>query len=651
MSIKKIALAAEAPLSIPFDKLDRDPANVRRTDAGSGIEELANDIAAHGLLQNLGVRPALDANDAPTGRYLVTFGGRRLAALALLVKAKRLNKTSPVPCRLVADEDATSVSLAENLSRLAMNPVDAYEAFAQLADEGRSDDEIARRFGISTLTVQRRLRLGRLAPVVREAFRHGKINAEAAQAYAITTDHAAQERAFARFVAAPGASPYAIRSALTEGDVPAYDDRVEFVGLDAYEAAGGEVRRDLFSEGSKGATVIDAALLDRLVVERLQSVGDALTAEGWSIVRVSVDEPDDLRAYYPAPFDEEPRSAEDAAKLSALIDEAEALETKGELTEEESDRHDEITSEIERLEEPHHVYSDATKQAATVLVYLDGEVVTFHGLPRDASTAMQVEGLDRDGDGGDGGDDALVPMPKPREVEAPALSAALIGELQAHRTAGLRAQVTERPGLALRLTVHSLLLSRSHASHRAVAKIRGEGPSLKAVCPTIEDTPARRAVADAIERIGDHQPGENNRLWSWLLGLEDADVLAILAPLVAETVDAGTGDWSEGNVLPYAAEVAQAADLDMRAYWTATPETYFGRVTKPQIGVVVREVGAGPFSTDGKKADVARAAARLVGDSGWLPSMLRVPPMSEAQASEGDTGDADAAMELPQAAE
>ena len=646
MSTKKIALTTEA-LSIAFDKLDRDPANVRRTGTATDIAELAADIASHGLLQNLGVRPALAEDGTPTGRYLVVFGGRRLDALALLAQTKRINKTTPIPCRLVSDTEATSAGLAENLSRVAMNPVDAYEAFVRLADEGRSDDEIARRFGISPLTVQRRMRLGRLAPTVREAFRHGKITDETAQAYAITTDQDAQERVFQRFGAATWTSAYTIRQALTEGDIPSHDRRVLFVSLDAYEAAGGAVRRDLFSEGARGATVLDAGLLDRLVLDRLKDMADTLTAEGWRTVRLSASTPDDLRAYYPAPFEAVPVTAEEEARLSELADEADAIADKGELTEEEDARHDEITAEINRIEN-RRTYSDDTKQAATVLVYLgmNGAEV-FCGLPRDTRPVVLPDGLDADDAG-----EVVAARARAKEEDATTLSAALTMELQAHRTAGLRSQGADRPGLALRLTVQSLLLSRGHAGYRAVAKIRGEGPSLKAACPTIEDTPAHRAVAEAMERIGDHQPGEHDRILSWLLGLDDDQVLSILAPLVAETVDAGTGDWSTGAGHSYAAEVAQAAELDMRSYWSPAPETYFARVTKPQIAAAVREAGAGPFSIDGKKADVAQAATRLLDGSGWLPPMLRMPPAStEDAAPANDTGGDPASMALPHAAE
>ena len=86
---------AHTTTEVALSKLDLFAENVRRTGRGSGIEELAASIQAHGLLQSLAVRAKLDADGQPTGRYEVVAGGRRLAALKLLAKGKRLPKGAP----------------------------------------------------------------------------------------------------------------------------------------------------------------------------------------------------------------------------------------------------------------------------------------------------------------------------------------------------------------------------------------------------------------------------------------------------------------------------------------------------------------------------------------------------------------------------
>jgi len=84
-----------------------------------------------GLLQNLNVVLAADGE-----HYEVVAGRRRLAALKLLVKRRKLGKDFEVPCLLVADAAARTVSLTENVQREAMHPADQFEAFSRLAQEG-----------------------------------------------------------------------------------------------------------------------------------------------------------------------------------------------------------------------------------------------------------------------------------------------------------------------------------------------------------------------------------------------------------------------------------------------------------------------------------------------------------------------------------
>ena len=58
---------------------------------------------------------------------------------------------------------------------------------------------------------------------------------------------------------------------------------MRLVGLDAYQAAGGRVQRDLFTEDA-GGWLTDMALLERLVGERIQAAAGQMQAEGWKWV-------------------------------------------------------------------------------------------------------------------------------------------------------------------------------------------------------------------------------------------------------------------------------------------------------------------------------------------------------------------------------
>src|SRR3954462_2969880 len=152
----KIVLSASR--DIPFNKLVLSQANVRRIKAGISVEELAEDIARRGLLQGLSVRAVLDAEGSETGMFEVPAGGRRFRALQLLVKQKRMTKTQPVPCVVRESGIAEEDSLAENIQRVALHPLDQFRAFAALRGKGLGEEEIAARFFVNPSVVKQRLR-------------------------------------------------------------------------------------------------------------------------------------------------------------------------------------------------------------------------------------------------------------------------------------------------------------------------------------------------------------------------------------------------------------------------------------------------------------------------------------------------------------
>ncbi len=74
---------------------------------------------------------------------------------------------------------------------------------------------------------------------------------------------------------------------LTETTVRASDKRAVFVGIDAYEEAGGCVLRDLFQQDD-GGWLQDPVLLDRLANEKLKSEAETIAAEGWKWIEVAM---------------------------------------------------------------------------------------------------------------------------------------------------------------------------------------------------------------------------------------------------------------------------------------------------------------------------------------------------------------------------
>jgi ParB family chromosome partitioning protein len=122
----------------------------------------------------------------------------------------------------------------------------------------------------------------------------------------------------------PHTPAYAIRRAMTEAKVRADDRRVRFVGVETYEAAGGPVLRDLFTEDG-GSWLEDVALLDRLVAEKLTGLADeARDREGWKWAGVSTDYADvsDFGRVYPVAVE---RTETDAAEIAALSEEYDGI--------------------------------------------------------------------------------------------------------------------------------------------------------------------------------------------------------------------------------------------------------------------------------------------------------------------------------------
>ncbi|RYE72276.1 MAG: ParB/RepB/Spo0J family partition protein, partial [Oxalobacteraceae bacterium] len=164
-------------VTIPLSQLFLSDNNVRKVRNTDDLPELAALIASQGLLHRLSV------TDAGNGRFAVEAGGRRLAACQLLQAQGIYTADQAIDCRLYASDRAVEISTAEN-SHEAMHPVDQFEAFAKLLASGLTEQQVASRFGVSVLTVQRRMTLASLAPRFIALFRADKISMEQLQALA-----------------------------------------------------------------------------------------------------------------------------------------------------------------------------------------------------------------------------------------------------------------------------------------------------------------------------------------------------------------------------------------------------------------------------------------------------------------------------------
>jgi len=643
-AVATAAVAAHELLLIPLSQLRPSSRNVR-TSGGASIPELASSIARVGLLQNLTVTAASDGE-----HYEVVAGKRRLAALKLLAKRRKLDKAHDVPCLLVPDASARTVSLTENVQREAMHPAEQFEAFAALVAEGRPIEDIAADFGVTPLVVQRRLKLANVSPRLLADYRTDAVTLDQLMALAITDDHTAQEAAFYE---SPQwqRSPQALREHLTEREIDATRDALaRFVGIEAYEAAGGGLRRDLFSDDTRGVFLTDASLLDSLARDKLATTADSVRAEGWAWVeavpRVTSAE---LHGFQHARRDrrtpnktETKRIAKLQARQQAIDDRLNADDAEDIAEEEASalyEESDKLGAVLDTIEQSLLVFAPETLAVAGAIVTVDhaGEVITHRGLLREAE-AKALRAQERQGMQAGGDDEGEAQQPT-----TPGISEKLARRLSAHRTAALQAEVARHPQVALVAVVHRLAL-------RVVVDSYGSGDSpinisaspqdgLDAFAPDVAQSPALIGLREVRQAWAARLPSDPDALFAELLALPQQEVLSLLAVCVATTVGAVT---PREDALP-AVALAQAVGLDMHRWWTPTAEGYFAHVSKAKAIEAVQAFAPEHAARLAKlkKNDLASEAERLAVGTGWLPLMLRAvePEAREEVAPVADSGE------------
>ena len=679
-AVQKITLSSSR--DIPFNKLVLSQSNVRRVKAGVSIEELAEDIARRTLLQGLNVRPVLDVEGAETGMFEIPAGGRRYRALELLVKQKRLAKTAPVPC--VVRDPATDIlgeddSLAENIQRAPLHPLDQYRAFQALREKGRSEEDIAAAFFVGVNVVKQRLRLASVAPTLLDIYAEDGMSLEQLMAFTVTADHARQEQVWQAISGSWQKEPYQIRRMLTEKAVRASDRRAVFVGLDAYEAAGGVVLRDLF-QSDDGGWLEDIALLDGLVAEKLKAGAETIAAEGWKWIEVAIDFPyghtHGLRELEGVAAD---LSSEEQATIGALNAEhaklEEAYDGADELPDEVDERLGEIEAALAAFDDRPVTYDPTDIARAGVFVSIDAEgalsVERGYVRPQDEAPVVEPE---QDGDtdpatAGAHGADPDAPVVQRAVItiggqvagaededdeDLKPLPDRLVTELTAERTLALRDKLASTPAVAFQAVLHKFCLDvfSRYFSYGTAMEVSVRSASFPVQAQGLKDTPAAKAIDARHKGWEERLPKDKADLWDWLTTLTGEEQATLFAHCASFGVNAlyEKGDRYGAGVSCHTVEqriaeadrLAQAVDLDMvQAGWRPTVEKYLGRVPKRRILEAVQE-GAGERAAQLidhlKKGDMAKEAERLLVDTGWLPEPLRIAAVDDApvEATEAD---------------
>lgn len=608
--------------AIPLDQLFPSPLNVRKT-GGTRIDSLAASIKARGLIHNLTVVPR--PREAKRGGFEVVAGKRRLAALRLLAKRKELAANVPVDCRVVPREQATATSLTENVEREAMHPADQFDAFAKLVDEGKPAEDIAAEFGVSVDTVQKRLRLARVSPQVMRLYRAEELNLEQVMAFAFTDDHAAQD---ALLEGDPRPSAWQIRRALTETAVCGDDPRARLVGRDAYVAAGGIIRRDLFGDATDYFE--DAALLDRLATEKLEKAAAKLRKQRpWVQVVAGTLDYETRAQFGKVPSVRQAPDAKTEKKLARLRTRLAAAEQQAEAAEAEANGDEDsppwtracakceaIAEQIAQIERGLIAPDPEAAALAGAVVALDqrGHVQVLDGLIRPEDKRAAAKAARRAGQRGDtdktGSDDTLH---DPRAVRR---------DLSAFLTVVAQQALANNLPLAMRALAFQLVLA-----------LRGEGgdgfgldvAAIDHVDVGVSETLAGSATEAAAakwhaawERL---LPAEPGALWTWCRQADDHRILSLLAYCAARSFNAAQDRSDAQPAMP----LLSALQLDMAAQWTPNAG-YFERLRKADTLAVLGRYGhGGPALARLKRGVLAESAANLLATTGWLPPTLAIP--------------------------
>ena len=580
-------ITLSASRDIPFDKLVLSQSNVRRIKAGVSIEELAADIARRTLLQSLTVRPVLDEDGLETGMFEIPAGGRRYRALELLVQRKQLARTAPVPCVIRTAGLAEEDSLAENVQRAPLHPLDQFRAFLAMREKGMGEEEIAAAFFVSSHVVRQRQRMAAVSPALLEVYAEDGMTLEQLMAFTLNPDHARQDQVWEAIQQSWSKEPFHIRRLLTEHTVRADDKRALFVGGEAYEAAGGVILRDLF-QTDYGGFLQDTSLLDRMVAQKLESEADALRGEGWKWIEVAVDFPCGHTFGLRRVIGEAvPPDAAEQAAYAALTAEFAQIEAEqqgvDELPDDVDARLGEIETAMAAFQNRPVNFEDDDKARAGVFVSIDGScgLRIERGYVRpederrvetagsddegddvdDSDTAYGADNPTASDDSGDQGDaededDTIRPLPD-----------RLITELTAHRTLALRDALAQDPEVAFIAALHLFCLKTFYPYVlESCLEIDAKSATFAAQAPGLADTPSALSIAARHDAWAQRLLAESDDLWDVLVMFDAEDRSALFAHCISQSLNAVHETYNRRpKALAHADLLAACLHLDMAA--------------------------------------------------------------------------------------
>jgi ParB family chromosome partitioning protein len=167
------------PMEIPVGEIDRNPYQTRLHFDEKLLAELAESIAANGVVQPILVRPLA------SGRFQLIAGERRWLA------SQQAGKTTiPAVVKQVSDVQAMEITIVENLQRADLNPIEQARAYERLSREfGMTQEQMAYRTGKDRASIGNYLRLLKLPQSVQDKVANGTLSYSHAKVL-LTLDHA-----------------------------------------------------------------------------------------------------------------------------------------------------------------------------------------------------------------------------------------------------------------------------------------------------------------------------------------------------------------------------------------------------------------------------------------------------------------------------
>lgn len=594
-------------ITIKLSQLRLSPLNQRKVKP-SAIDAMADDIAAHGLLQNL---IAYEED----GLFYVFAGGRRYRGLKELAKRKRIKNSDAFPVEVRAKEEAIELSLIENEQREDMHPADRIRSYGALRDAGMSAEDIAARSGLAVSFVYKMLRLSALAPSLIDLIAKDQLTLDAARALTLTDDHSQQ----VKVCKAANGQAHAIRRMLTTEKIATTSGAFLFIGHEAYEAKGGTITPDLFSQGDAGYAD-QPELVQELAEEKLDAIADEYRAIGWHEVRASLDRPYDLYmkgSMYPAT--REPTEAE-AERLAEIEREIEAIaEKEGE----DSDRIEPLIDERDSITEELRAFNAEQVAVGGVALWVS----------HDGSLGKSIYRAKAE------------PKPKAGSGEPqPLYSNSLFADLTRIKTQIVQEAVAADPALALDIVLDSLAGQLLHGAHSYQMALEVQAKTVATDVPdelmaTSDVRPVEEVMATRFASI----PAEGR--FEAIRAMSSDDKMALLAGLVAMTVD-GTvfAGGSPGRRHHHFEQIARASGVDIAARWSA-PIALFDKMRRAAMIDLLREECGAPSAencaTIKKKGDLAMNVSERLPAS-WLPAPMKIGAFDQP---EGEAEDFDPDMD------